>query len=198
MSDKLFSKFNIYDQIGYFLVGSIAILVGLLNYQIFDFGEKIIDFSTETFILWIIVAYFFGHVIHSIANVLIKENKVVFSDSEKEILDKARIFFGVTKQSDNEVYLLCYMLSSAKDITGQVQSFNAYYSLYRGWFVIFLLEMEFLAFSIFAFGLNFERSIYFGAVSLLVFLMSNRAQRFYNYSRSKTLQTFTLLEKLKM
>jgi hypothetical protein len=198
MSDKLFSKFNIYDHVGYLLVGSIAILMGLLNNRIFNFGEIKIDFSAEILILWVIIAYFFGHIIHAIANVLIKENKVVFSESEKEILNNARKFFDVTKHSDNEVYLLCYMLSSAKDITGQVQSFNAYYSLYRGWFVIFLLEMEFIAFSIFAFGISLELIFCFEVVSLFAFLTLNRARRFYDYSRGKTLQTFTLLEKLKL
>jgi len=198
MTDKIFSKLNIYDQIGYLLVGGLAILVGLIDCRILGFHREIVALTADNFVIWFLVAYFLGHLIHAVANTLVKENKTVFSESEKEILAKARLFFDGAKQSDNEVYLLCYMLSSAKDITGQVQSFNAYYSLYRGWFTIFLFEMNFVSLVILAHGLSLKLLTFFTAASVISFLMLTRSRRFYDYSRGKTLQTFTLIEKLKL
>lgn len=191
--EKLSSKFNLYDHIGYFLVGNIGLLVGAFNFHILNNASLILPLTTENLIIWILTSYFLGHVFQAIANIFIKEDKTSFSDSEKEILEKAKSVFKLKRQSDNEIYLICYMLASAKDITGQVQSFNAYYSMYRGWFIIFFLESVFLLFI----SISFANQIWYFAslATSIVFtiLFFLRSKRFYQYSRSKTLQTFLLL-----
>lgn len=195
MDNKIFSKFNVYDQIGYLLVGGVGLLVVSINFYLLGKTNVMPEFNTQTFIVWFIIAYFLGHVFQAIANILIKEDKSEFNDSEKEILKKAKEYFGVEKQAWNETYLLCYMLASAKDITGQVQAFNAYYSLYRGWFVIFALNSVFvLIFNI----LNWFNFVIFIVLVISIFLswlFYKRLKRFYNYSKGKTLQTFIILSK---
>jgi hypothetical protein len=192
MDNTIFSKFNIYDQIGYLLVGSVGLIILVFNFYLFGSINLIPQFNLDNSLIWFIMAYLFGHIFQAIANIFVKEDKVNFSDSEKEVLEKANTYFDVTKQSWGEAYSLCYMSSSAKDITGQVQSFNVYYSLYRGWMIIFGLSsismlilniMHWFSVSYFSF---FVLSI------ILIWLFYNRSKRFYGYSRVKTLQTFLI------
>lgn len=197
MENKILSKFNIYDQIGYLLVGSIALLVVIFNLFLFRKGGFIPDFTTQNFLAWFIVAYFLGHTMQAIANVFVKENKTDFSDSEKKILEKAKEYFKTDKQSLSEIYLLCYMLSFAKDITGQIQSFNAYYSLYRGWFMVFALNSLFAIFQVFLNWFSFLYVLIFAFSVLLAWLFYKRSKRFYFYLRGKTLQTFIIISKNK-
>lgn len=73
MENKLFSKFSFYDQVGFIFVGSIFLLIAffdawLLQYQI----PKI---SGVDLIVLVIVAYFLGHLIQSLANLVIKEKR---------------------------------------------------------------------------------------------------------------------------
>jgi len=192
MDNTIFSKFNIYDQIGYLMVGSVGLMVLSLSFYLFGVIYIIPFFNLDNSLLWVIVAYLFGHVLQAISNIFVKENKVNFSDSEKEILERASAYFNVTKQTWGEVYSLCYMSSSAKDITGQVQSFNAYYSLYRGWMIVFgLNSISMLILSIIHWFSFSYLSLFILSV-ILTWLFYNRSKRFYNYSRGKTLQTFLL------
>lgn len=195
MQDKIFSKFNIYDQIGYLMVGGIGLLVVIVDFRFLNISSLLPQFNTQTFIAWFLFAYFLGHILQAISNFLVIENKSEFSASEEEILIKAKEYFGLEKQSSEELYKYCYMLSSAKDITGQVQSFNAYYSLYRGWFIIFTFESVFLLVFVIAnwFSWHFISLVLSILLAILFFI---RLKRFYNYSRAKTLQTFILLTKL--
>jgi len=195
MGDKFFPKFNLYDQIGYLLVGSIALIVFIFDLYLLDKRFMFPKLTTSNFIVWLIIAYFLGHIFQAIANVFIKEDKNNFSDSEKEILNRAKEYFKAEKQSLHELYSLCYMISSAKDITGQIQSFNAYYSLYRGWSIIFTLESSFLLILMVMNWFNIKNFILFILSLMITILFIRRMRRFYNYSRSKTLQTFLILSK---
>ncbi|MBM4401645.1 MAG: hypothetical protein FJ044_00155 [Candidatus Cloacimonetes bacterium] len=197
MENKIFSKFNIYDQIGYLLVGSIALLVVIFNLFLLGKQSFIPDFTTQNFLAWFIIAYFLGHIMQAIANIFIKENKTDFSDSEKEILEKAKRHFETDKQSLSEIYLLCYMFSFAKDITGQVQSFNAYYSLYRGWFIVFGLNSLFALSQFFSNWFSLLHTSVFVFSVLLAWLFYKRSKRFYSYLRGKILQTFMIISKNK-
>lgn len=195
MENPIISKFNLYDHIGYLLVGSVGLMIIFFDFNLLNVNYPIPSLDLENSLVWIIAAYLFGHILQAVANMFIKENKTDFSESEKEILEKANKYFEVNKQSAGETYSLCYMLSSAKDITGQVQSFNAYYSLYRGWMIIFILESIFLVF------INIMKWFSFGYLVLLFltlfisWLFYKRSKRFYAYSRGKTLQTFIILSK---
>jgi len=198
MENKIFSKFNIYDQLGYLLVGSIALLVVIFNLFLLGKQGFIPDFTTQNFLAWFVIAYFLGHIMQAIANIFIKENKTDFSDSEKEILEKAKKYFEIEKQSLRETYLLCYMFSFAKDITGQVQSFNAYYSLYRGWFIVFGLNSFFVVFQVFSNWFSLPYTSTFILSILLTWLFYKRSKRFYSYLKGKTLQTFMIINKDKL
>lgn len=191
--NHIFSKFNIYDQIGYLLVGSIALLVTYFDFLILRI--RFPNFDLTSLPLWIIVGYFLGHLIQAIANVFIREKKENFSDREKELLNIARGYFNLENFSDPEIWNLCYMLTSAKDITGQIQAFNAYYSLYRGWFIVFTIESLFImGHTIFGFTyLKIPLLILSLAIAVLFYRRSNR---FYNYLQSKVLQTFVVTKAL--
>lgn len=198
MDNKIFSKFNIYDQIGYLLVGSVGFIVIIANLYLIGNSILIPPFNIENFLVWFIIAYFLGHIIQAIANLFIKENKTNFSAHEKEILKEAAKYFKVEKYSLNEIYSLCYMLSSARDVTGQVQSFNSYYSLYRGWMIIFIINS---IFTLVIFILNWFSLLYlliFIFSCILVWLFYKRLKRFYLYSRNKVLDTFIILSKNKI
>ena len=54
MNQQVFSKFNLYDQIGYFLVGSIALLVIYLDTVMTN--HKFVPFDLKMSFIWIIVA----------------------------------------------------------------------------------------------------------------------------------------------
>lgn len=152
MENKIFSKFNLYDQIGYLMVGAVVLLLLVFNASYF-FQATTPPFNLDTFLVWFIVAYFLGHLIQGIANLinsikllrfLLPEDKENFDDKQKEVLGQAKEYFELQKQDESRLWNFCYMFASAKDITGQVQAFNSYYSLYRGWLIVFILEALFL------------------------------------------------------
>ncbi len=205
MEQKIFSKFNVYDQIGYLMVGAIAILVVIFD-AVYFFGFSVPNSSLENFLIWLVIAYFIGHLLQGIANLInnipllryfILENKTDFNEKEKEILEQARSYFGLEKQDNSKLWNFCYMLASAKDITGQVQSFNAYYSLYRGWLVIFLSESIFLLGHI-IFFFNYPKLYLLLLSVFLVIIFYRRSKRFWKYTRDKVLETFVVVKTLKL
>ena len=195
MNQQIFSKFNVYDQIGYLMVGSIGLLVIYLDTILLNYKFPIFDLKTA--IIWFIVAYFLGHIIQAIANVIIREKKEDFNKQDKRILDIAEEFFGIKDLSDGEIWNLCYMTALAKDITGQITSFNAYYSLFRGWLLIFTIETAFLIVYVILF-FSLPTIIWLMVSFLLVVLFYRRSKRFYNYLRAKVLQTFLIIKTLKL
>lgn len=195
MNQQMFSKFNVYDQIGYLLVGSIALLVMYLDTILLNY--KFPKFDLKTAIIWLIIAYFLGHIIQAVANVFIKEKKEDFNEQEKRILKIAEEFFGMKGLPDGEIWNLCYMTALAKDVTGQISSFNAYYSLYRGWLIIFTIESVFLLVYVILF-FSLPVIIWLMVSFLLAILCYRRSKRFYRYLRIKVLQTFLIINALKI
>lgn len=192
MENKLFSKFSFYDQLGYILVGGMALIV--ISFDIWLLWHWIPKIDGIDFIILVIVAYFLGHLIQSLANLIIKEKKDDFSEQEKKILNIARENFNLKEKSDNEVYRFVNMLSLTKDFSGQVEAFNAYYSLYRGWLTVFVAQSIFLLFFLILI-FNFK-SLIFLLISIVVsILFYLRLKRFYRYSREKTLHTFLIINK---
>lgn len=205
MEQKIFSKFNVYDQIGYLMVGTLALLLLVFN-AVYFFQISVPPFSLDTFLIWFIVAYFAGHFIQGVANLineikvlrlLVPENKEDFDDKQKEILQQAKEYFGLQKQDDNRLWNLCYMFASAKDITGQVQAFNSYYSLYRGWLILFVLESLFLMYFVF-FAYNISTLLLFLVSIFLVVIFYRRSKRFWRYTRNKVLETFVIVKTLNL
>lgn len=203
MENKIFSKFNLYDQIGYLMVGAIVLLLFVFNATYF-FQATIPPFNLDTFLAWFVVAYFLGHLIQGIANFinsikllrfLILEDKENFDDKQKEVLGQAKEHFGLQKQDENRLWNFCYMFASAKDITGQVQAFNSYYSLYRGWLVAFILESLFLLYFL-TLAYNWKTLLLFLTSVFLAIIFYRRSRRFWNYTRNKVLETFVVVKKL--
>lgn len=197
MENRFFSRFDVYDQFGYLFVGGIALVVVALGLFLLEKLRYVEALSDQSFLVWLAVAYFLGHVVQAVANIFIRENKTDFSDSEKEILEEAGKYFGEEEKSPREIYSLCYMVSLAKDATGHVKAFNAYYGLYRGWTVVFALNSLFMLVAVFHdwFSLSLVSIL---AISVLVtVLLYRRSKRFYYYSRRKTLQTFVIASRNK-
>jgi len=194
MNQLTFPKFNIYDQFGYLLVGSVLVLVAYFDSILLDI-YYFPKFDLSTFIIWIVITYFLGHFVQAIANIFVREKKEDFSENEKQLLSIARDFFEAKNLSDGEVWNLCYMLGVAKDPTGQLQIFNAYYSLYRGWFIVFAGETIFLlGYVLFFFSWkNLTLLLLSGLTAFLFFL---RLKRFYRYLKNKVFQTFIIIKKI--
>ncbi len=186
-----FPKFNVYDQIGYILVGSIGLMVIYLDCVLLNIPFP--KFELESAIIWLVVAYFLGHVVQAIANVVVREKRV-FTKKEKELLSEAKKFFEVSGASDEETWNLCYMMVLGKDMTGQISLFNAYYGMYRGWLIIFIIESLFLIGYV-VLSPNFFSMVLLVASIFLIILFYKRAKRFYNYLKIKVLQSFLLLRK---
>lgn len=205
MENKIFSKFNLYDQLGYLMVGAIVLLLFVFNATYF-FQATIPPFNLDTFLAWFVVAYFLGHLIQGIANFinsikllrfLILEDKENFDDKQKEVLGQAKDYFGLQKQDENRLWNFCYMFASAKDITGQVQVFNSYYSLYRGWLIVFILESLFLLYFLIS-AYDWKTLLLFLTSVFLAIIFYRRSKRFWNYTRDKVLETFVIVKKLNM
>lgn len=192
MENKILPKFNFYDQLGYILVGGIALFVIFFDIWILEY--QIPEISDADFFALLVIAYFLGHVIQSLANLFIKEKRNDFSKQDQEILNIAREKFNLKEKTDNEIYRFVNMVSLGKDFSGQVESFNAYYGLYRGWLMVFMIQSIFLlGYSIFAFSP--KNLIFLIAAITVAILMYLRMKRFYKYSREKTLQTFLIISK---
>lgn len=195
MEKSFLGRLNLYDHFGYLFVGLLALGLGWLNLVILRTNFNI---SSSAYLLLVVLAlaYFFGHLIQALANVVIKENKTDFTQDEKEVLNEVRKFFK-QEVSDKQAFQYCYTVAVAKDITAQVQLFNAYYSLFRGWALVLLLE------SVFCIGAYLFVSqadwvllpIAFLAIGSSL-LFYKRSKRFYMYVRSKVLQTFVTLKAL--
>lgn len=203
MENKIFSKFNVYDQIGYLMVGAIALLLFIFNATYF-FQTTIPQFSLDTFLVWFIIAYFLGHLIQGIANLInsikvlrffVPEDKENFDDKQKEVLEQAKEYFGLQKQDENRLWNFCYMFANAKDITGQVQAFNSYYSLYRGWLIVFILESLFLLYFLIS-AYDWKTLLLFLTSGFLAIIFYRRSRRFWNYTKNKVLETFIVVKKL--
>ena len=192
MQQNLFSKFNIYDQLGYLMVGGMTLIITAYDSALLGF--KVPSLNLDNSVVWLIVTYATGHFIQGIANIITREKKDDFSDEQKTVLEKARNYFDI-KDDDGSIWNFCYMFTIAKDITGQVQQFNAYYSLYRGWTVIFLLESVFLTFNLIAnFSLTTLLFIISSGICAIIFYW--RSKRFWVYLTNKVLQTFVVVTKL--
>lgn len=205
MEQKVFSKFNVYDQIGYLMVGAVVLLLLVFDASYF-FQVTTPPFNLDTLLAWFIVAYFAGHLMQSIANLLnnikplrflVREDKEDFNDKQKEVLQQAEEYFELKKQDENRLWDICYMFASAKDITGQVQAFNSYYSLYRGWLVVFIFESLFLLYFLIS-ACNLKTLLLFLTSIFIAIIFYRRSKRFWNYTRNKVLETFIIVKKLNM
>ena len=195
-TDGISNKFSFYDQIGYLLVGSIALLMIAGNMWLFNRSESLPSFALQTILVLMVVAYFLGHLVQSVANIIIIEKKDSYTISERKTLDAVRAYFDNSDWSDREAFQHCYILSCGKDIAGHVAAFNAYYSLYRGWLLLFSFEAVYLAVHTIINWFSLELFLLTLASLGIAFLMHYRRRLYWNYVTSKTLQTFIVFRKL--
>lgn len=197
MENRIFSRFDVYDQFGYLFVGGIALVVVALGLFLLEKLRYVEALSDQSFLVWLVVAYFLGHVMQAVANIFIRENKTDFSDSEKETLEEARKYFEEEEKPLEEIYSLCYMVSLARDATGHVKAFKACYGLYRGWTVVFALNSLFMLCAVFRDWPSPTCASILVVSVLTTVLLYNRSKRFYGYSRRKTLHTFVIASRNK-
>lgn len=199
MDSKVFSKFNLYDLIGYFLVGAMFLIMILLDLYVVDIIIVAPVFSTQNIVLGIMLSYFLGHVLHAIVKIFYKHdgNNFKVSDNEKRVLNEVKLYFNIPNTvSDFDVYKQCYMLTLAKDMTGQVLKYNAFYAMYRGWVIAFLMESIFLSIVMVSIWFNNLCLIALLSSVVLTLLFYQQGNQYYHFARRKVLQTFILIKKM--
>jgi len=183
-------KLNIYDQLGYLLVGLLALMLIYIDITLLKY-DFIFILNTKNFIIVTLVAYFLGHIFQAISNLFLKWNRIPFEEDEKKILQLARKRFKLQKEFDDSyVWELCYILTLQNDNTNQIAYFNAYYGLYRGWFVVFACHTIFIIILCLITEFNIY-SIFLVCFSLLfAIIFFKRSKRFFFYLRKRVLQNF--------
>ena len=208
MNNKIFSNFNLYDQLGYILVGFYQFVLFCGFYTSIQ-KKSIIEFiqlmSFENIFGVLLLSYFVGHIIQAIANVLIKEKKDEKNDSFSYIFEKAKKYFNLEDNvSPRYVFQYCYLYALSNDFSGHVKLFNGMYSLYRGLFCVSIINMSFHTITlmiqlIFKYSITSLSIIGTLTIIMLLFFFSwlfyNRKGRFYKYMSEKTLITFDILMK---
>ena len=160
MKNEIMKKeFSFYEFVGILVPGVMILFFGAISYEDIT-GKSIVDFSKfGESLIFIIVAYGTGHILHSIGNLyesifwelfggmptqwLIKKNrfgKFLFSKTQREaILSKIKNQFGDSLEKDYGMDVYNW-LSLKKEVTvKRIDVFNANYSLLRGMAVTFYL-----------------------------------------------------------
>lgn len=196
LGKEISSKFSLYDQIGYLLVGSVALLLVAGNFWLIEGARSLPTFALGTTVVWLIVAYLIGHIVQAIANIFIRENKHSYSEADKAVLDDVRRYFDNPDWNDKQAFQHCYILACGRDIAGHVAAFNAYYSLYRGWSLLFAGESIFLAIAVWGTKGELQWILLLISCLLVTILMFRRRKRYWDYVTAKTLQTFVVVRRL--
>lgn len=202
MEKQIFTKFSLYDQIGYFMVGFVAL--GIIYFDANTFLRlNFLNSYINNPLFLIISAYFLGHFNQALANILnkfpyikilLREDREEFNQEQKKTLKIARKFFNVDSSRNHSIWNLCYSYALTKDPAGQIEAFNAYYGMYRGWFVIFISQTIFQLFILFA-TISVLNSLFFVASIIITIIFYIRTRRFWNYLKDKVLQTFIVVKR---
>lgn len=193
-------KFSAFDQIGYLLVGSIALLVILIDYYLVtnNLTSSGVD-SAMAIVIFIVLSYCIGHIIQACAHFLLRKPQILFNNDEKDLLLNARTLFKRDKFNDYQIYRLIFLYSQCNDTTGQVNAFNSYLTLYRGWSTVFIFEALFMLMyiiSIFAFSL--PNLIIILISIILSFILYNRYRIFSRYLKEKVFNTYIISQSAKL
>lgn len=191
----------LFDQISFLLVGAIALLVGVFNaWYFFDFSLP--ELTLGSVLVWLAISYFAGHLIHAFSNLIRDffkafnwENIEKYQGHEIELLEKAEKHFDIKfpeKEKLTNLWSLCYVLTNMKDGARQVEMFSAYYNLYRGWYVVFLIEAAFIV----PFLIIYRNSavvLMFLLSIFIAFLFYRRTKKFWQYLRDKVFGLFIIM-----
>jgi len=196
LATSISSKFSLYDQVGYLLVGSVLLLLVALDLMVLGRNDLIPEFALQNALVWIIIAYLVGHIVQAVANIVVREDKDNYSEADRKVLDHVKDYFAHTEWTDREAFQHCYIWSCGRDIAGQVTAFSAYYSLYRGWFVLFFAETLFLLFGLLKYGFSWTALLIVLGSGGITVLMYYRRKIYWDYVTTKTLQTFVVVRRL--
>ncbi|GAB3897396.1 hypothetical protein GCM10028803_15850 [Larkinella knui] len=193
---EFLNKISIYDQLSYIVVG--GLFYSFFDYDLSFFGLDLKRITENAFGIAVAV-YFLGHVAQAVANQFIRENKDSYTQRECDILNEIKQNFGIKDYSDKEAFGICYMWALANDKTAHVETMNARYGLYRGWFVVLFLQSVFYLCLILKDAIHKQYDVRF-LVGLaftvpIGFLMKKRSKRFYQNIADKTFQTFIVFKK---
>ena len=187
---------NTYEHLAYLLVGGVFIVINPPIRQYLD-DFRILDQWWEI----LPVAYLFGHLMQAVANLITDlpwsclkaVNRTEKSETLKRIvIARARQYFHLPDLDDGATWRLCYVWALPRDPTGHIALFNSYYSLYRGLFIVAVLQTVSAVASSLA-SSNWRHEVFVILVaSMLAFLMCRRARRFYAYTEERVLQIFYL------
>lgn len=181
------------------MTGAVATLLIVMDLIMFT-GVGIPEMTLASAAVWIAIAYFVGHLLQMMTNV-IRDIRIIpmlnwemhhkFMPHETQLLDQARTMFKAEHLQIEQLWNLCYMFAASKDTTNQVEAFSAYYNLYRGWFMAFFMQT---AVFLFAFVLTREtEGLVLVAVSLAItLLLYRRTKLFFQYLRDKVFGIFTI------
>lgn len=181
------------------MTGAIATLLIVMDLIMFT-GIAMPDMTIASAAVWIAIAYFVGHLLQMMTNV-IRDIRIIpmlnwethqkFMSHETQLLDHARTIFKAEHLQIEQLWNLCYMFAASKDTTNQVEAFSAYYNLYRGWFMAFFMQT---AIFLFAFTLTLEsEGLDLSFVSLAItLLLYRRTKLFFQYLRDKVFGIFTI------
>ncbi|EKD23840.1 MAG: hypothetical protein ACD_81C00168G0004 [uncultured bacterium] len=201
MDTKTFPKTSLFDQISFLMVGAIATIVIVFN-MVYFFTMPIPTVDLGSALVWLVISYFLGHVIHGISNairdipiipLLDWESKLAYLPHEALLLKEAESYFEQPYQEKKPDHLwsLCYIFATAKDTTSQVETFSAYYNLYRGWFTTLLIETLFLSYFLVFSYTHAMLAVWILSIAIAV-LMYRRAKRFWQYLHDKVFGIFLI------
>ncbi len=217
-------KFNLYDNLGYILVGLYQIIFCYL--LLLFVKNQPIDLtlftSTGASFSILLLSYFVGHLIQALSNfvddVLIakivkkffkkarnEEDRKLTKNNDLEFITKqARKFFDLPENlNEKYVFQYCYLFALSYDFSGHISLFNSMYSLYRGFFVSSLLTLfayvTILIKALFSNDMSLKSNapfyLLFFLLSLFTWLFYARKERFFKYMNDKTLITYDILSK---
>jgi hypothetical protein len=197
--EKISGTFSLYEHVSYLLVGGVAVLLALGASRILGYGSLEAIFPVY---IWLLGAYVIGHFAQGVSNLysklgLHKETKTDFTEKEKGVLTHAAKFYKADKDNYGFVWGLCYLDALTSPLGSHIERFIAYYGFYRGLFAVFLsFGLVFGGLFIAALlGAPYSAQMLAVSAALCIamgFTFKMRAARFWQYGRTKVLQSFIL------
>ena len=200
--NEITPKFNIYEQLGYLGTGGILAVLIVFNNFFFEIGLPLPVLTATNLLVWVLVIYFFGHLLQALTNFFTKiwiikywfeEYKGRKTENQESIIRGIKQKFNLHENADIEAWEICYLFALSKDETNQINQFNSQYGMYRGWSLLFLLNALFYVVLFFTTKSHCIHLLLFFAGSLFVsYLFRLRFKRFWEYIGTKVYATYAL------
>lgn len=189
----MINKFNLYDQIAYILVGGVTIIYSYIGLALLDKSTILPKIDLANSVVWTLGTYYLGHIVQALANIVVKENKSDFTTEEKSLLERVKSHFKSESNDYSHIFQLAYQKTLISENSSYIQTFNANYGLYRGWFISTILACIFFLYILVVNWFSILALSLFISLLLVTYLLHNRRVRFYNYIRAKVLQNIEII-----